>query len=45
MAFPLVSLLLCGVEYDRPSLNPSYFLGENFLLLNICDEPISLFRN
>ena len=30
MTFPLVSSLGWGVEYDRPSLNPFLFFGENF---------------
>ena len=33
MAFPLVSLLFWGVEYDRPSLNPFCFSEKIFLLL------------
>jgi len=42
MAFPLVSLIFGGVmEYDRPSLNPSYFSEKSFCFFfnyrdNIC---------
>jgi len=32
----LVSSLSGGVEYDRPSLNPFLFFGENFCFLYIC---------
>ena len=35
MAFPLVSSLFSGVEYDRPSLKNLFVFGEFFLLLVI----------
>jgi len=35
MAFPLVSLLFRGVEYDRPSLNP--FCSSKKVFLLVCE--------
>ena len=41
MAFPLVSLIFGGaVEYDRPSLNPSYFSKKGFCFLFNCRDNI-----
>jgi len=39
MAFPLVSALFWGVEYDRPSLNPFCFSEKIFcFLFHICSS-------
>jgi len=41
MAFPLVSLLFGGVEYDRPSLNPFCFSEKIYCFL--CNRGVDKF--